>query len=137
MSGQAEVTFDYQAKTLSGKNAWLRRSIAMTRNQDGDVIAYTNVKDISVIMEQKVREDAYMHALATEYDSIAIVDINNEDKHYDRVIIHGRLTERLASMIDEETANEDHYSKKLDLFMRFIHPDDREEFYAETRREKI
>ena len=136
-SGTAEITYDYEAETLSGKHAWLRRSVAMTRNQDGDVIAYTNVKDISAAVEQEVRENAYMHALATEYDSIAIVEISNEDKLSDRVLIHGRLTDRLADLIDEETANEEHYSRKLDLMLRFVHPDDREMFYAETRREKI
>ncbi len=135
--GSSEVTFDYQTTTVSGKSAWMRRSIAMTRNQDGDVIAYTNVKDISVLMEQKAREDAYMYALATEYDSIAIVEVSNGDKHDDRVLIHGRLTDRLAALIDEETVREEHYSKKLDLMLRFVHPDDRELFYAETRREKV
>ena len=135
--GTTEVSHDYEALTLSGNRAWLRRSVAMTRNQTGDVIAYTNVKNISAMVEQKVREDAYMHALAAEYDSIAIVDTDNADKHEDRVIIHGRLTDRLAAMIDEETANEERYSKKLDLMLRFVHPEDRERFYAETRREKI
>ena len=136
-SGLSEITFDYQAKTVSGKNTWLRRSIVMTRNQDGDVIAYTNVKDISSIVEQKMREDAYIHALATEYDSIIIFDVSNEDKRDDRVLIHGRLTDRLANLIDEKTANEDHYGKKLELMLRFVHPDDKEQFYTETRREKI
>ena len=135
--GITEVTHDYEARTLSGKPAWLRRSVAMTRNQDGDVIAYTNVKDVTVILEQKMREDAYMHALATEYDSIAIVEISDGDKWNDRVVIHGRLTERLAGLIDEETVKEEHYSKKLDLMERFVHPDDREQFHAETRREKV
>ena len=135
--GTTEVTYDYEAKTLSGKQAWLRRNVVMTRNKDGDVIAYTNVKDITAIMTQKMREDAYMYALATEYDSIAIIEISNEDKEKDRVLIHGRLTDRLAALIDEETAIEEHYSKKLDLMSRFVHPDDREQFYADTRREKV
>ncbi len=136
-NGKSEITFDYEAATISGKRAWLRRSIAMTRNQDGDIIAYTSVKDVSSVVEQKMREDAYMHALATEYDSITIVDITNDDKRNDRVLIRGRLTDRLAALIDDETANEEFYSRKLDLMLRFVHPDDREQFYAETRREKI
>lgn len=135
--GITEVTYDYEAQTLSGNHAWLRRNVVMTRNQDGDVIAYTNVKNISDIVAQKAREDAYMHALATEYDSIAIVDISDDDKRNDRVVIHGRLTDRLADLIDEETANEEYYSKKLDMMLRFIHPNDREQFYADTRREKV
>ena len=136
-NGTTEITYDYEAKTLSGRSAWLRRSVAMTRNQNGDVIAYTNVKDISDIVEQKTREEAYTRALATEYDSIAIVGISTDDKHNDRVLIHGRLTDRMADLIDEETAKEEIYSKKLDLMLRFVHPDDREQFYVETRREKV
>ena len=135
--GTGSVTYDYDAKTLSGRKARLRRSVTMTRNPDGDVIAYVNVKDITDQEARRAREDAYMRALATEYDSIAIVEISNDDKHNDRVLYHGRLTERLESMIDEETANEERYSKKLDLMMRFIHPEDRERFYGETRREKV
>ena len=135
--GITEVTCDYDALTLSGNRAKLRRSVVMTRNRNGEVIAYTSVKDISAIAEQKVREDAYMHALATEYDSIAIVEVLNDDKRNDRVLIHGRLTDSLAALIDEETANEERYSRKLDLLLRFVHPDDREEFHAETRREKV
>lgn len=136
-NGTTEITYDYEAKTLSGKAAWLRRSVAMIRNQDGDVIAYTNVKDISAIVAQKTRENAYMRALATEYDSIAIVEVSNTEKHNDRVLIHGRLTDNLAALIDEETVNEEFYSKKLDLMLRFVHPDDRDQFYAKTRKEKV
>lgn len=135
--GITEVTFDYEAQTLSGSHAWLRRNVAMIRNQNGDVIAYTNVKDITAIVAQKMREDAYMHALATEYDSINIIEVTNANKLSDRVLIHGRLTDRLSSLIDEETANEEYYSRKLDLMLRFVHPDDRDQFYAETRREKV
>lgn len=135
--GITDVTYDYEAKTLSGNHAWLRRSISMIQNQDGDVIAYTNVKNVTAIVEQKIREDAYMHALATEYESIAIIDISSNDKSKDKVILHGRLTARLAALIDEETANEKIYSKKLDLMLRFVHPDDKEHFYAETRKEKV
>lgn len=136
-SGTTEVTYDYEATTLSGKNAWLRRSVAMIRNQNGDVIAYTNVKDISPIVAQKTREDAYIHALATEYDSISIVEISNDDKQKDRVLVHSRLTDNLAALIDEETANEEFYSKKLDLMLRFVHPDDRNFFYEKTRKEAV
>ena len=135
--GTTEITCDYEAKTLSDEDAWLRRSVSMTRNQDGDVIAYTSVKNISDAVGQKAREDIYMHALATEYDSIAVIDVKEGDKYQDRVVIHGRLTDRLAALIDEETAKEEFYSRKLDLMLRFVHPDDRENFYANTRREVI
>lgn len=135
--GMTEITFDYEARTISGKDVWLRRSVCMIRNQNGDIIAYTNVKDISSLVAQQQREDAYMRALATEYDSIAIVEISNDDKLQDRVLLHNRLTDRMASLIDDATAQEELYSKKLDLMLRFIHPDDREAFYTNTRREAV
>ena len=136
-NGNAEVTFDYEAKTISGKASWLRRSIAMIRSQSGDVIAYTSVKDISELVAQQRREDAYMRALATEYESIAIVEFSGSGKEDDKVVIHSRLTDDLAALIDEETANEKCYGRKLDLMSRFIHPDDRDQFNANTEKEKI
>ncbi len=134
--GMTEVTFDYEARTISGRNAWLRRSVCMTQNQLGEVIAFTSVKDISALVDQNKRDEAYIRALATEYDSIAVVSLE-EDAYDDKVIIHSRISEEMASLIDSETANEEHYTKKLDLMVRFIHPDDRELFRAGTRREKV
>ena len=135
-SGQTEITFDYEAKTISGKKAWLRRSIAMIRSQSGDVIAFTSVKDITVLVEQTKREEAYIHALAIEYDSIAVVELN-EDKMKDKVVLHSRLTENIISLIDNETVAEKYYSKKLALMGRFVHPEDREQFLLNTRRETV
>lgn len=134
--GTTVITFDYEAKTISGKGTWLRRSISMIQNKDGDVIAYTKVKDISDLIAQQKREDAYLRALATEYDSIAIIGFGKV-KDSDKVQVHSRLTGTMASLIDEETANELNYSKKLDLMIRFVHPDDREQFHSNTRRERI
>ena len=135
-SGLSEITFDYEAKTISGRKTWLRRSICMTQNQAGDVIAYTSVKDISALIGQTKREEAYVRALATEYDSITIVSIEN-DKKDDRVLIHSRMSADIVALIDEETANEEYYGKKLRLFNKFVHPDDREQFTASTQREKL
>ena len=133
--GRTEVTFDYEAKTISGRNVWLRRNIAMIKNKAGDVLAYTSVKDITELVEQAKREEAYIRSLATDYDSIVIIGYE-ENKYDDKVILHSRVSDELASLIDEETANEVHYSKKLDLMLKFIHPEDREPFYAATRRER-
>lgn len=135
--GTTEVTFDYEADTISGRATWLRRSIAMIRNKSGDVIAYTNVKDISELVAQQKREDAYMRALATEYESIAIVELGHPENVGGKVVIHSRLTDDLASMIDNETANEECYGKKLDLMLKFVHPDDRAQFSANTRTEEV
>lgn len=109
----------------------------MIKNQTGDVIAFTNVKDISTLVDQAKREESYIRALATEYDSIAIVEINNSNQDDDKVLIHSRISDDLAALIDEETLNEVYYSKKLKLMTRFVHPDDQEQFTANTKRIKI
>lgn len=134
--GLSEVTFDYKAKTISGRIAWLRRNIAMIRNQAGDVIAFTSVKDITALVEQQKREEAYMRALTTEYDSIAVIEIGH-DKYDDKVMLHSRITDEMASLLDEKTIQEENYSRKLDLLLRFIHPEDRVRFHENTRREVI
>ena len=135
-NGQCEITFDYEAKTISGRSTWLRRSICMTQNQSGDIIAYTSVKDISVLVEQNKREETYVRALATEYDSINVVDFS-KNKEQDIVSVRNRISKELIDLIDNKTVIEKNYSKKLDLLTRFIHPDDREMFTKNTRRELI
>ena len=134
-SGVSEKTFDYEAKTISGRSTWLRRSISMTRDQHGDLIAYTSVKDISALVEQSKREETYVQALATEYTSIAVIRFM-PDKADDKVILHSRAGETDGE-VDEATTQETGYSKKLGMFSRYVHPEDRETFLAETRREKI
>lgn len=134
--GLPEITFDYEAKTISGRSTWLRRSICMTRNQSGDVIAFTSVKDISSLVEQKKREEAYVRAMATEYDSIVVVNFS-EDKYDDRVLLHSRISENISSLVDGETVTEEHYSKKLSRFMEYIHPEDKDDFWKNSRRERI
>ena len=134
--GISEVTFDYEAKTIDGRSTWLRRIISMTKNQAGDIIAYTSVKDISALIEQNKREEAYVRALATEYDSIAVVNIG-EDENDGKVVLHSRLDPEFAASIDQETVNEQNYSRKLDSFAKFIHPDDLEKFRKETERSRI
>ncbi|MBQ0108968.1 MAG: response regulator, partial [Clostridiales bacterium] len=134
--GRGEITFDYEAKTVSGRSAWLRRIISMTRNQSGDVIAYTSVKDISALVEQTKREEEFVKALATEYDSIAVVDFK-ENKCDDEVTIHSRVSSDISALIDAETVNEKYFAKKLRLFEKFVYPEDLEQFRAETLRENI
>lgn len=134
-NGTTEITFDYLARTISGKKRWLRRNIAMIRNQAGDVISFTSVKDITLIVEQQKREEAYMRALSTEYDSIVIVRLSEEDGQ-DKVVLHSRLTDELAALIDKDTSNEKKFAKKLELFSKFVHPSDREQFILNTRKEK-
>lgn len=136
-NGTTEITFDYEAKTITGKSTWFRRNIAMIRNQAGDVIAFTSVKDISTLVDQAKREEAYIRALTTEYDSIAIVEINNANQYDDKVLIHSRISDDMAALIDDQTVNEIYYSKKLDLMTRFVHPDDQKQFTENTKRVKL
>ena len=134
--GLKEETFDYEARTISGRTAWLRRSICMTQNQYGDIIAYTSVKDISSIVAQRRRQEALVGSLATEFASILVVDFA-EDKREDTITFHVRGADNLAAMVDEEVVGENRYSRKLDLMLKHVHPDDRDQFYADTRRERI
>ena len=135
-SGSNEVTFDYEAKTISGRSTWLRRSICMTQNRSGDVIAYTSVKDISALVEQTKREETYIRALSTEYDSIVVVSYET-DKNEDSVVHHSGISGELAGIVDEETVGETNYIRKLDLMTRFIHPEDRAKYREAVRRERI
>lgn len=134
--GMSEVTFDYEAKTISGKSSWLRRSICMTKNQTGDIIAYTNVKDISEVIDKKKREEAYVRALAIDYDSIIVVNFK-EDKNDDTVDLHSRVSEEIMDILGDDIISENHYSEKLSLISEYVHPEDRELFTKSTRRESI
>ena len=133
--GTSEITFDYEARVLSGRSRWLRRSICMTRNQHGDVIAYTSVKDITELVEQSKREEAYIDALATEYDSIVVVGTRGETEG--KVIRHSRVAGRVAGLIDDATRDENDFVKKLELLTNIIHPEDREQFREKTGRDVI
>lgn len=134
--GKTEVSLDYEARTISGHSTWLRRDINMTRNQAGDVVAYTSVKDISALVEQGKREEEFVRALATEYDSITVVDFG-KTKYDDRVVLHSRISGEMADLIDEQTANELYFGKKLEYLTKFIHPDDVEMFTVNVSRDKV
>lgn len=134
--GLTEITFDYEAKTIEGRNTWLRRSICMIQNKSGDVVAYTSVKDISALVDQSKREEVYVRALATEYDSIVVVRFY-EDKYNDIVMHHSRISEELKPLVKSDTLAENNYTRRLELLSRAVYADDRAMFRAETRREKI
>ena len=135
-SGTPEVTFDYAAKTISGRRTWLRRSICMTQNQSGDVIAFTSVKDISALVSQTKREEAYVQALATEYDSIAVIRFE-EDKNNDRIVLHSHIAEDFTQLVSEEVLKEDAFGRRMTLLEECIYPEDRAAFHDSTAREVI
>lgn len=80
--GKSEITFDYYARTLDGKEISARRSIYLVRDgKTGDLIAYSNVKDIT---EQKSRErkmHQYEQMLATTasgmYKGVRQIDLSD------------------------------------------------------------
>ena len=56
-SGKNEITFDYEAKNPGGGKAFLRRTISMTADEaTGDIIAYTNVKDVTEIVRKEMEQ---------------------------------------------------------------------------------
>ena len=134
--GKPEITLDYEAKTIEGRKTWLRRSICMTQNRAGDVIAYTSVKDISDVIEAGKREEAYVHALSTDYSSIAVVKFF-ENKKDDTVTLHSRIAEDLRALLDDEILHEMNFSRRMELLLKYIYPADRESFNASTSREEI
>lgn len=136
LKGSSEITFDYEAKTVSGKKAWLRRSICMIRNQAGNVIAYTSVKDVTELIAADKREESYIRALSTEYDSIAVVGLGR-NKEEDTITIHGRIDDNFAAFVRHDYLEESNFSQRLDILSEMVHPADRDAFYRNTRREVI
>lgn len=135
-NGSSEITFDYEAKTISGRKTWLRRCICMIRNQAGSVIAYTSVKDISALVEAEKREESYIRALATEYDSIAVVEFS-PDKKDDTITLHSRVDGNLKEVLKSEFLEEKTFIRRVDMLCGMVHPDDREDFRKSISREAI
>ena len=135
-NGLSEVTFDYEARTISGRSTWLRRSICMTANQSGDIIAFTSVKDISALVAANKREEAYIRALSTEYDSIAVVNFEAEAKN-DTISIHSRISPEFKKLVTPEFLAETNFSKRVALLRDMVLPEDRDAFYRGTNRDAI
>lgn len=134
--GMQEITFDYEALTIDGNHAYLRRDIFMYRDTNGDIIAFTTVKDISDIGRERAIEESYISALATEYDCVDIINFG-ENKKEDDISIHHRITPRFEKLMSENWIEEEYISKRIDRMAEQIVPEDRELFYKNTRREVI
>lgn len=65
-SGRHEINIDYLTKTIDNELKHLRRNICMIVNDDGDIMAYTNVKDID---EAVKKEQQYMTDLEAAKDA--------------------------------------------------------------------
>ena len=135
-NGESEITFDYQASTIDGKETWLRRSICMIKNQLGDVIAYTSVKDVSSIVEASKREESYIRALSTDYDSIAVINFK-ENKKEDKIALHSYVSKNIIDIVGKDVLSEENFTKRLDKLAEHINPLDVNEFSKRTCREYI
>ncbi len=134
--GMQEITFDYEALTISGNHAYLRRDIFMYRDTNGDIIAFTTVKDISEIGRERAIEESYISALATDYDCVDIINFE-DDKKSDGISIHHRITPQFEQTMSDAWLNEKYISSRIDRMAEQIVPEDKELFYKNTRREVI
>ena len=64
--GKSEVSFDYAARDVEGKDVYLRRTISMIRlEKTGEIMAYTSVKDITAeAAESNRRREELTEALS-------------------------------------------------------------------------
>ena len=136
-SGRSEITIDYNASTISGERKYLRRSICMVRRStDGDIIAYTNVKDISDIGRIKRQEQSYIRALSTDYECVDLVSFEN-NKQQDVFVAKECFSESFRALMGAEWLAETQISRRLNLTQQRVVPEDRQYFWDMTRRERI
>ena len=135
-ANRRELTFDYRADTISGRRTYLRRNIYMIRSADGDVIAYTMVKDISEIGRVKEQETALLEAISRGYDSVDMIYFE-QDKKMDAIFAHHKMSPAFAALMTPAWISENNLTRRLDLMAERLDPKDREAFWKETRREKI
>ena len=82
-SGQREIAFDYKAKTISGNEKFLRRTISLAADPEtGDILAYTNVKDVSE--EKRKNADVLMQSriintLTENFIDVYMVDLETRN----------------------------------------------------------
>ncbi len=80
--GKSEIFFDYNAKSLEGVKMFARRSIYLTQEQKtGDVIAYSNVKDITDQKRSEGQRQQYERMLLTTasglYEGVRQIDLSD------------------------------------------------------------
>ena len=135
-NNRTEMTFDYEADTIDGNRRFLRRSICMIRNSEGDVISFTTVKDISEIGRVREQETALLRTISDDFDSVDIITLS-DNKQNDTITRRHKITDSFANVVTNAWLNETNLSKRLDIMIQYLEPEDREAFYNETRREVI
>jgi len=82
MEGKSEISFDYNAQSLEGVKMFARRSIYLTQEQKtGDLIAYSNVKDITEQKRNEGQRQQYERMLITTasgiYKGVRQIDLSD------------------------------------------------------------
>lgn len=116
--GHGESTFEFQAVMGIGRKAYMRHTIFMARDEEnGDIIAYCNVKNIT---EQKLKElqirqyeQLFILASADIYAGILQIELDTQ--------VTKRIMHQNGEMLVEEIES---WEKYLKHHLSFVHPDD-------------
>ncbi len=87
LQGKSEISFDYNARSMEGLKIYARRSIYLTQDQKtGDVIAYSNVKDITEQKRNEGQRQQYERMLLTTasgiYTGVRQIDLSDFSTTY-------------------------------------------------------
>ena len=129
--GKSEITFDYDARSLDGEEIFVRRSIYMTRDRKtSDVIAYSNVKDITEMKRSQSQSKQYEQLLINTASGIYLGIWQVELETFDATYIFFENNH----MRSEEKGN---WSQWIKGQLRNVHPDDREMVSRQLERETL
>ncbi len=131
LEGKSEISFDYNARSLEGAKMFARRSIYLTQNQKtGDVIAYSNVKDIT---EQKRRE-----LQRQQYERMLLTTASDIYKGVRQIDLSDFTTTYLSFANNKiQTTEKRDWHGWLEEQIPYVHPDDVGKLLAFLNRERL
>ena len=120
---------------LDGRAQWYQVKMVHHSAHKGHNCAVVGITNNDAYMRSKEEEQKVISTLMQDFDCLSVITIC-EDKYSDEITPY-RLNRTFEDKVpgwDEET----HFSKRLDLLMNsLVYKEDREDFYRNTRREKI
>jgi len=124
LEGKSEISFDYTAQSLEGETMFARRSIYLTQDRKtGDVIAYSNVKDITEQKHREVQRQQYERMLLTTasdlYNGVRQIDLSDFSTTY-LSFANNRI----------QTTGKMDWHEWLKGQIAYVHPDDVEKLLA-------
>ncbi len=131
LQGKSEITFDYYMKSLKGERIFVRRSTYLARDKkSGDIIAYSNVKDIT---EQKQRENQI-----NQYEQILVMTASGIYQGVRQIDLKDFSTIYLSF----ENNRIIPYEKKdfrtwFSEQVKYVHPDDKESLEEKLSEENL